>query len=73
MAAAEVLWASTGKSSFTLDEMVEVVSSPEVKFTLTPEHMMKYAQFMKETGKLKKLPDSWKEFFFPESQELPGS
>jgi NitT/TauT family transport system substrate-binding protein len=34
---------------------------------------MKYADFMHEIGSLKQHPTTWKDLFFPEIQDSPGS
>ena len=50
-----------------------VMNDPSVKFTTTPENVMKYAEFMHSIGSIKKAPGSWKELFFAEVQDNPGS
>ena len=40
---------------------------------MTPQQTMKYAEFMHKVGALKNQPASWKDYFFPEVQNLPGS
>jgi NitT/TauT family transport system substrate-binding protein len=72
--AAEILLASTGgEKGFSVSEIVEVLNDPHVKFTTTPENIMKYATFMHDAGSIKNLPASWKDLFFPEIQGAPGS
>jgi NitT/TauT family transport system substrate-binding protein len=71
--AADILLASASEGGFSRDEMADVIGGPDVKFTLVPEHILEYARFMKETGSIQNVPDSWKGFFFPESHGLPGS
>jgi len=72
--AAETLLASTGgEKGFSVSEIVEVLSDPHVKFTTTPENVMKYATFMHDVGSLKIQAASWKDLFFPEIQGAPGS
>jgi len=71
--AAEILLTATKESGFSKDEMIAVMNDPSVKFTTTPENIMKYAEFMNSVGSLKKRPSSWKDFFFPEVQDAPGS
>ena len=71
--AAELLLASTGESSFSKEELAEVLKDPNVKFTTTPENVMKYAEFMHDTASIKKRPASWKDMFFPEVHTTPGS
>ena len=71
--AADILLESASEGGLSRDEMADLIGSSEVKFTLVPEHILKYAQFMKETGSIQMVPDSWKGFFFSESHALPGS
>jgi NitT/TauT family transport system substrate-binding protein len=71
--AAEVLLGSTAESGFTRDEIVALMKDPSVKFTTTPENVMKYAEFMHAVGSIKKLPSSWKDLFFNEVHDAPGS
>jgi len=72
-AAADVLLSSTTKSGFTPEELMEVIGDPKVKFTTTPENVMKYAEFMHSIGTIETLPASWKDLFFPEIHGAPGS
>lgn len=71
--AANVLLSSTGEGGFSVEELLEVIADPAVKFTTTPENVMKYAEFMQRTGTLKTLPASWKDLFFQEIHGAPGS
>jgi len=71
--AADTLLSSTAESGFTPAELMEVIGDPAVKFTTTPENVMKYAEFMHRIGTLKNLPASWKDLFFPEIHGVPGS
>jgi NitT/TauT family transport system substrate-binding protein len=71
--AADVLFHATAKSSFKPEDMFEVVSDPAVKFTTTPENIMKYGEFMHRVGTIKKKPSNWKEMFFPEIYGAQGN
>jgi NitT/TauT family transport system substrate-binding protein len=72
--AAEILLESTGgEKGFSVSEIVEVLNDPHVRFTTTPENVMKYATFMHDAGSIKNQPASWKDLFFPEIQGAPGS
>ena len=51
----------------------KIVNDPEITFTMTPKNTMKYARFMHKVGAIKVLPASWKDYFFPEIYNLPGS
>ncbi|PYS20869.1 MAG: nitrate ABC transporter substrate-binding protein, partial [Acidobacteria bacterium] len=72
-AAADLLLASTAESGFSPEEILEVVSDPSVKFATTPENVMKYAEFMHDSGTIKTRPASWKDLFFPDIHAVPGS
>jgi len=71
--AAMVLLASTTESGFSLNDLQEVIEDPAVKFTTTPENVMKYARFMHSIGTLEHLPESWQELFFADIHGAPGS
>ena len=72
-AAAELLLASTNDKGFSVQEIVNVLSDPEIKFTTTPENVLKYSSFMADIGSIKNRPASWKDLFFPEIHGVPGS
>jgi len=71
--AADILIASTPEGGFSRDELVMLMKDPSVKFTTTPENMMKYAEFMNRVGSIRQKPGSWKDLFFPEVAAMPGS
>jgi NitT/TauT family transport system substrate-binding protein len=72
--AAEILLqSSSADGGFTIDEIVEVLNDPDITFTTTPERVMKYAEFMHDVGSITHLPASWKDLFFPEIHDAPGS
>jgi NitT/TauT family transport system substrate-binding protein len=71
--AAGVLLASTSESGFSLQDLTEVIEDPAVKFTTTPENVMKYAEFMHRIGTLQHLPGSWKDLFFEDIHGAPGN
>jgi NitT/TauT family transport system substrate-binding protein len=72
-AAAALLLASAGEGGFSQEEIVEVLQDPSIKFTTTPENVMKYADFMHRVGSIKNQPASWKDLFFPEIHGAAGS
>jgi len=64
-AATDVLIASMGGSSrWSKEEMMEILADPKIKYTTTPEHVMKYATFMNDIGSLKNRPANIGELFF---------
>ena len=66
-------WIEDSKSKLPLDKATEIVSGAQVHWTMVPENTMKYADFMSSVGRLKAKPGSWKDYFFPEAQEMKGS
>jgi sulfonate transport system substrate-binding protein len=70
--AAELLLTSEG-GGLTRQELVDVLNDPHIKFTTTPENIMKYAEFMYGAGSIRNRPGSWKDLFFPEIHGASGS
>jgi NitT/TauT family transport system substrate-binding protein len=66
-------WIADVKSKLPLDKVTAVISGPQVKWTMTPLNTTKFAAFMTSVGSLKEAPKSWKDLFFPEVHDLPGS
>jgi NitT/TauT family transport system substrate-binding protein len=71
--AAGGLWIEDSKSKLSPDMVGKIVSGPQVRWTLTPEATMKFADFMTSVGTLKVKADSWKDYFFPDVYDLKGS
>lgn len=61
------------KDKDTVEDIMKMLDDPQVKFTTTPQNVMKYVDFMHKTGSIKVKPASWKELFFDNVQNLPGS
>jgi NitT/TauT family transport system substrate-binding protein len=71
--AAEILFAAEAGAGFTVAELSEVLRDPDIEFTTTPANTLKYAQFMQEIGSIENRPESWRDLFFPEIHDTPGS
>jgi NitT/TauT family transport system substrate-binding protein len=54
-------------------KLLAIMNDPQVRYTMAPERLLPYAQFMNQVGTLKHRPESWKELFFPEVHALSGS
>ena len=61
------------KDKASLKEIEDMLNDPAIVFTTTPQNVMKYVDFMTKIGSIKNRPDSWKDMFFPNAQNLPGS
>ena len=55
------------------DEMMRMLNDPDTHYTVAPEGVMKYADFMHRIGTLKAKPASWKDVFFAAVHDRPGS
>jgi NitT/TauT family transport system substrate-binding protein len=66
-------WIENVKSKMTLDKVAEIAAGKQVRWTMAPEHTMKYADFMHAVGSIKVKPATWQELCFPEVHGLPGS
>jgi NitT/TauT family transport system substrate-binding protein len=56
-----------------LDEVLEILNDPDIRYTTSPENLMKYAEFMNDVGSIKARPANWQEMFFPAIHHVPGS
>lgn len=66
-------WIEDGESKLPQDFVQSVATAPGTRWTMVPEGTLDVASFMADTGVLKVKPTSWKDYFFPEAYELPGS
>jgi NitT/TauT family transport system substrate-binding protein len=57
----------------TQDEVVKMISDPDIDYTTTPANVMTLVDFMKKTNRLKTAPASWKDMFLPIAHDLKGS
>jgi NitT/TauT family transport system substrate-binding protein len=71
--AAEILLEDMGGRGWEVSELVEVLNDPDIKFDITPENVMRYANFMADVGSLRNRLSKWTDLFAPEAQGLPGS
>jgi NitT/TauT family transport system substrate-binding protein len=70
--AAEI-YSEEGGGKEKVDFLLKIMEDPQVHYTLAPERILPYAQFMHKVGIIKHDPQSWKDLFFPEVYDLPGS
>jgi len=70
--AAELYVKDTGGND-NVEFIEKMIRDPEIKYTLAPERILPFAQFMSEVGSIKTRPESWTELFFPEVHDLQGS
>lgn len=71
--AAQVLIAADGGGGLPEEALIEVLGDEDIDFTMTPQNIMRYAEFMHDIGSLGNRPGRWQDLFFPEIHSAPGS
>lgn len=72
-AAAEIYLKVSGDKKSAVADIQKQLEDPNMVFTTTPRNIQKYADFMYEVGSIKVKASSWKDIYFPEVHNLPGS
>ena len=55
------------------DEIVKMITDPDIDYTTTPANVMALVEFMAKTNRLKAAPSAWREMFLPLAHGLPGT
>ena len=61
------------KGKESMDDVLKMLESPEVRVTQVPQNMMSYADTMVRLGTIKHKPASWKDFFWENVADKPGT
>jgi len=61
------------KTKVDAEEVARIVSGPGVSYSATPLASAAWADFMQRVGRHKTVAESWKDLFFAEIHDLPGS
>lgn len=61
------------KEKLSPEDLVHILSQPDVHFSSTPYGTMKFADFMFKAGLIKTKPANWKEVYFPGVHKLSGN
>jgi NitT/TauT family transport system substrate-binding protein len=73
LAAAAMYIRISGDKSKSAEDLAKMLSDPQLRFTLTPENVLKFTAFKARNGTIRAKPESWKDLFFPEIQTAAGS
>ena len=57
----------------TVDDLVKMITDPDIDYTTTPASIEALAAFMQRTKRIKAAPASWKDLFLPEAHALKGT
>jgi len=71
--AAEIYIGMEKDHDIALEDLSDMIGDPDLAYTTAPAGIMRLAEFLKRTGRLKRAPQSWKDWFFPEAQDLAGN
>jgi NitT/TauT family transport system substrate-binding protein len=71
--AAAELYLKVSKSKESMESVLKMLDDPDIRFTLTPNGIIKMAEFMHKIGSIRNRPGSWKDLFFSNVHHLPGS
>ena len=71
--AAQVYLEVSGDKKSTVADIQKQLDDVNIQFTTTPRNVQKYAEFMFDAGYIKTKPASWKDLYFPEIHDQPGS
>lgn len=70
--AAASAYVDEGASKLEPAFIEQIITDPEIKFTIVPENTMKYADFMHKVGAIKNKPASWKDYYFEDIHDESG-
>ncbi len=71
--AAQIYASLTKDRRNPVDELAKMVADPDVDYTTTPANVMTLIEFMHKAGRIKRMPGSWKDLFFPDVHGVQGS
>jgi len=70
--AAEI-YIKTTKAKDSVDDILAQMNDPDLEYTVVPNNVFKYAEFMNKVGTIKNKAASWKDLCFPNLHDKAGS
>jgi NitT/TauT family transport system substrate-binding protein len=61
------------KDKAPVEEIMKMMNDPDIEFTTMPRGNLAMVEFMNKIGTIKVKPASWKDLFFENVHQLPGS
>jgi NitT/TauT family transport system substrate-binding protein len=66
-------WIAATGSKLPLEVAARVLNEPGTNWSLTPQNVMTFADFMARAGMIASAPASWRDLYFPEAvADRPG-
>ena len=72
-AKAAELYIRNEKSKIPAAKLIALIKLPENEWTMVPKRVMRFANFMNQTGAVSTRPESWKDLFFTDIHALDGN
>jgi NitT/TauT family transport system substrate-binding protein len=72
-ARAAAIYAAAEPAKLPADYFAKLLDEPELRFTLAPENSIKIAEYLARVGALRRKPEDWKDYFFPELHGESGN
>jgi NitT/TauT family transport system substrate-binding protein len=70
--AAEI-YSKEGGGKESVDKLLKIMQDPQIRFTVAPEGILPFAQFMHDVERIRNRPNTWKDLFFNDIHNLQGS
>lgn len=71
--AAARVYVTAAKVKASTDDILRVLKDPNTGYSIAPEGIRKWADFLSAVGRIKVKLRTWKDLFFQEAASLPGS
>jgi NitT/TauT family transport system substrate-binding protein len=71
--AAVTLWKDVHKAGESIDELLAIVSDPRFEFSATPLRIQFISDFLFRQKRVKEKLASWKDIFWPDAWDRPGT
>jgi NitT/TauT family transport system substrate-binding protein len=72
-AAAEIFAAMATDQDIPLEDLSDMIGDPDLAYAAAPAGVLRLADFLHRTGRLKRRPGSWQELFVAEARDLAGN
>lgn len=71
--AAEIYASAVKDAGVAVEDLADMIGDPDLGYATAPVGVKRLVDFLQQTGRLKHKPATWKDLFFSEAQNLPGS
>ena len=71
--AAEIYASMRKDAGVSVEDLADMIGDPDLGYATAPAGVKHLADFLQQTGRLKHQANSWKDLFFTDAQNLPGS